>query len=115
MTRSGTFREGRPFDQGTLYKILRNRTYVGDAVHKGKSYPGEHEPIVDRATWDRVHEVLAANAKRRGNEARARTPAPPEGPDAPHALRLGDDADPYAPARPAVPLLHLPRGESQGP
>ena len=31
---------------------------------------------MDRATWDRVHEVLASNARRRGNEARARTPAP---------------------------------------
>ena len=78
-TQAGTFREGRPFDKGTLYKILRNRTYLGEAVHKGKSYQGEHEPIVDRATWDRVHEVLATNAKRRGNEARARTPAPLRG------------------------------------
>jgi site-specific DNA recombinase len=48
-------------------------------VHRGKSYPGEHEPIVDRATWDQVHEVLASNARRRGNEARARTPAPLRG------------------------------------
>jgi site-specific DNA recombinase len=79
MTQAGTSREGRPFDKGTLYKILRNRTYLGEAVHKGKSYPGEHEPIVDRATWERVHEVLASNAKRRGNEARARTPAPLRG------------------------------------
>jgi site-specific DNA recombinase len=78
-TQSGTFREGRPFDKGTLYKILRNRTYLGEAVHKGNSYPGEHEPIVDRATWERVHEVLASNARRRGNEARARTPAPLRG------------------------------------
>jgi site-specific DNA recombinase len=78
-TQSGTFREGRPFDKGTLYKILRNRTYLGEAVHKGKSYPGEHEPIVDRGTWDRVHEVLASNARRRGNEARARTLAPLRG------------------------------------
>ena len=78
-TQAGTFREGRPFDKGTLYKILRNRTYLGEAVHKGKSYPGEHEPIIDRATWDRVHEVLASNARRRGNEARARTPAPLRG------------------------------------
>jgi site-specific DNA recombinase len=78
-TQAGTFREGRPFDKGTLYKILRNRTYLGEAVHKGKSYLGEHEPIVDRTTWDRVHEVLASNARRRGNEARARTPAPLRG------------------------------------
>jgi site-specific DNA recombinase len=78
-TQAGTFSEGRSFDKGTLYKILRNRTYLGEAVHKGNSYPGEHEPIIDRATWDRVHEVLAINAKRRGNEARARTPAPLRG------------------------------------
>jgi DNA invertase Pin-like site-specific DNA recombinase len=78
-TQAGTFREGRPFDKGTLYKILRNHVYLGEAVHKGKSYPGEHQPIVDHATWDRVHEVLATNAKRRGNEARARTPAPLRG------------------------------------
>jgi DNA invertase Pin-like site-specific DNA recombinase len=75
-TQAGTFREGRPFDKGTLYKILRNRVYIGEAVHKGRSYPGEHEPIVNPGTWDRVHEVLASNARRRGNEARARTPAP---------------------------------------
>jgi DNA invertase Pin-like site-specific DNA recombinase len=78
-TQTGTFREGRSFDKGTLYKILRNRTYLGEAVHKGRNYPGEHEPIVDRAIWERVHEVLASNAKRRGNEARARTPAPLRG------------------------------------
>ncbi len=48
-------------------------------MHKGRSYPGEHEPIIERATWDMVHEVLATNAKRRGNEARARTPAPLRG------------------------------------
>ena len=78
-TRSGTFREGRAFDKGTLYKFLRNRTYLGEAMHKGKGYPGEHEPILDRAIWDRVHEVLGSNAKRRSNEARARTPAPLRG------------------------------------
>jgi site-specific DNA recombinase len=78
-TQSGSFREGRPFDKGTLYKILRNPVYIGLATHKGQSYPGEHEPIVDCTTWDRVHEVLATNARRRSNEARARTPAPLRG------------------------------------
>jgi hypothetical protein len=38
-TMAGTFREGRPFDKGTLYKILRNRVCLGEAVHKGKSSP----------------------------------------------------------------------------
>jgi DNA invertase Pin-like site-specific DNA recombinase len=78
-TQAGTFREGRRFDKGTLYRILRNRVYVGEAVHKGRSYAGEHEPIIDRETWERGHEVLTTNARRRGNEARARTPAPLRG------------------------------------
>ena len=113
-TQAGTFREGRPFDKGTLYKILRNRTYLGEAVHKGKSYPGEHEPIVDRATWDRVHEVLARTRSAGQRGARTDAGAAP-GPDALHALQLGDDADPHAAARPAIPLLRLPRGQPQGP
>ena len=65
--------------QGHAVQDPAQPAYIGEATHKGKSYPGEHEPIIDRATWDRVHEVLASNAKRRGNEARARTPAPLRG------------------------------------
>ena len=40
-------RRGKPIDKGSLYKLLNNRTYLGEAVHKGTSYPGEHEAIVD--------------------------------------------------------------------
>ena len=114
-TQAGTFREGRPFDKGTLYKILRNRTYLGEAVHKGRSYPGEHEPIVDRAIWDRVHEVLASNAKRRGNEARARTPAPLRGLMRCTHCSSAMTPTPNSAARPALSLLHLPWRQPQGP
>jgi site-specific DNA recombinase len=111
-TQAGTFREGRPFDKGTLYKVLRNRTYLGEAVHKGKSYPGEHEPIIDRVTWDRVHEVLTSNAKRRGNEARARTPAPLRG-----LMRCTHCSSAMTPThtRRALSVLHLPRRQPQRP
>jgi len=78
-TQSGRCREGRLFDKGTVYKILNNRIYLGEAVHKGKSYPGEHHAIVDQALWDRVHAVLDENAHKRGNQTRARTPAPLKG------------------------------------
>ena len=114
-TQAGTFREGRPFDKGTLYKILRNRTYLGEAVHKGKSYAGEHEPIVDRATWDRVHEVLRYEREATGQRGTGQDAGAAAGADALHALQLGDDADTHAPARPAVSLLRLPRREPQGP
>ena len=50
---------GRPFDKGAVYKLLVNRTYLGEAMHKGKSHPGEHAAIVPRAMWDAAHALLA--------------------------------------------------------
>ena len=78
-TQSGRQREGRPFDKGALYKILHNRVYLGEAVHKGTSYPGEHDRIIEQNAWNRVHEILAKNGRVRGNVTRASTPAPLRG------------------------------------
>jgi hypothetical protein len=33
-------------------------------MHKGKSYPGEHAAIIDRALWDKVHAILAVSPRR---------------------------------------------------
>jgi site-specific DNA recombinase len=33
---------GKPIDKGYIYKVLHNRTYIGEAPHKGVSHPGEH-------------------------------------------------------------------------
>ena len=68
-------KKGKPADKGYLYKIINNRVYVGEAVHKGAAYPGEHEPIIDRKLWDRVHSLLQESPRKRGNGARAQTPA----------------------------------------
>ena len=68
-------RRGRPLDKGALYRILGNRVYLGEAVHKGAPYPGEHQAIIDRATWDKVHAILATNTVMRANHSRAQTPA----------------------------------------
>ena len=68
-------KRGKPFDKGVVYKLLNNRTYVGEVEHKGAAYPGEHEAIVDRATWDKVHAILAENRHRRASHTRAATPA----------------------------------------
>jgi hypothetical protein len=74
-TQEGRHRPGKPIDKGSIYKILANRVYLGEAVHKGVSHPGEHEAIVERDIWDRVHGILAGNARRRGNVTRSQTPA----------------------------------------
>ena len=63
---------GHPFTTGALYKILGNQVYRGDAVHKGKAYPGEHEAIITQDLWDRVQQRLSANRVRRRNGNGAR-------------------------------------------
>lgn len=68
-------KRGKPVDKGTLYKLLNNRVYIGEAVHKGKSYPGEHAAIIDRALWDKVHAILAESPRKRAAQTRAQTPA----------------------------------------
>jgi site-specific DNA recombinase len=70
-----TNRYGHLLDKGVLYKLLNNRVYVGEAVHKGTSYPGEHQAIVDRKLWDQVHALMKDSPRKRAASARAQTPA----------------------------------------
>ena len=66
---------GQSLDKGRIYKLLNNRTYIGNTVHKGTAYPGEHEAIISKALWDKVHAVLAQSSRTRAGKARAQTPA----------------------------------------
>src|SRR6476469_8512417 len=68
-------KRGNLIDKGYLYKLLNNRVYVGEAVHKGTAYPGEHEAIVDRALWDKVHSILQESPRQRAANTRNQTPA----------------------------------------
>jgi site-specific DNA recombinase len=36
-------RRGKLLNKGFLYKLLANRTYIGEVSHKGAIYPGQHE------------------------------------------------------------------------
>ena len=45
------------------------------AVHKGTAHPGEHAAIIDQDLWDKVHAILAENARTRSANTRAQTPA----------------------------------------
>ena len=70
-----TSRGGRPVDKGYLYKLLSNRVYIGEAVHKGTSYPGEHQPIISRDLWDKVRSIVAETPRKRAGHCRGQTPA----------------------------------------
>jgi site-specific DNA recombinase len=75
ITEGVTTKHGKSIDKGSLYKLLHNRIYIGDAVHKGTAYPGEHEAIIDRKLWDRVHKILGQSPRKRAAHTRAQTPA----------------------------------------
>ena len=68
-------RYGQSLDKGRLYKLLHNPVYIGEAVHKGTAYPGEHQPIITKAVWDKVQAVFAENPNKRAGRTRAQTPA----------------------------------------
>jgi site-specific DNA recombinase len=68
-------KRGKPIDKGFLYKLLNNRLYIGEAVHKGQSHPGEHDAIITHDLWDKVHAVLRESPRKRASKTRAQTPA----------------------------------------
>jgi site-specific DNA recombinase len=73
--KGSTNRYGHLLDKGVLYKLLNNRVYIGEAVHKGTSYPGEHQAIIDRKLWEQVHAMMKDSPRKRAAGARAQTPA----------------------------------------
>ena len=68
-------KRGKPVDKGFLYKLFRNRLYLGEAVHKGTSYPGEHHGIITLELWDQVQSILQESPRQRAANTRTQTPA----------------------------------------
>ncbi len=46
------------FNRAKVHTILRDRAYIGEVRHQGQWYPGVHEPLINRATWDRVQVLM---------------------------------------------------------
>jgi site-specific DNA recombinase len=89
-----TTKSGRPLTKQTLYKMMHNRIYLGEILHKGKYYPGQHQAIIDQDLWDAVHAILAENNRQRASETLQRRH--------PEALLLGifytQDGERFQPA-----------------
>jgi site-specific DNA recombinase len=60
----------KPLTVSGMAHLLAHRAYVGVVEWDGVTYEGSHEPIVGRATFDRVQELLAARAARGTRERR---------------------------------------------
>jgi site-specific DNA recombinase len=64
-TKVAKYNGGIPFTYGPLAYFLKNRVYLGEVHHGGKWFKGEHEAIIDRATFERVQGLLKSNSQGR--------------------------------------------------
>ena len=90
--RGVTTSRGFRIDKKFIYRMLNNRVYIGEAVHKGTSYPGEHKAIIERQIWDKVHSILTESPRKRASNSRAQTPALLKG------LLYGPDGAAFSPS-----------------
>ncbi len=74
---TGTVFGGMPFDNGALYHLLKNKTYLGMVPHKDQAYPAEHPPIIDRAVFDQVQAQLETRSRRGLSGRKLGRPAAP--------------------------------------
>jgi site-specific DNA recombinase len=82
---------GNPMSKNFLYRMLNNRAYIGEAVHKGTGYAGEHERLIDQRTWEQVQSILRESPRLRASNTRAETPALLKG------LLFGPDGAAFSP------------------
>ncbi len=55
----------KTFCKQSIYKILHNRTYIGEISHKGESFPAQHEGLIDSTTWEQTHAILSQDNRQR--------------------------------------------------
>jgi site-specific DNA recombinase len=66
---------GKRWNKVYVYRVVTNRKYLGEVVHKGQSYPGEHEAVLDRRQWDEAQRIMADNYHARADKTRQKAPA----------------------------------------
>jgi hypothetical protein len=66
---------GIPFGRGRLYHLLKNPVYIGRIVHKDRTYPGTHQPIIAPETWAAVQQRLSSNQQGERTRTNADSPS----------------------------------------
>jgi len=57
----GETKSGVAWNAPSVYRVLNNRTYLGETKHLDATYPGEHKAIVSRDLWTRAHSVAQSS------------------------------------------------------
>jgi len=74
-TQKGKTSGGAFFNRGAIYHLLQNPTYIGKIRHKEKIHEGQHDPIIDMATWKKVQNLLSQNRHEHRIKKNARAPS----------------------------------------
>jgi len=74
LSKNGSKSGGLSFSRGALYELLANPIYIGEVRHKKERHPGQHQPILERALWERAQRNLHDRAAR---TVKSRTKAAP--------------------------------------
>jgi site-specific DNA recombinase len=74
VTAKGSRLGGTPFSRGAMFHLLQNRVYVGDIIHKGERFDGQHDAIVDAALFEEVQAMLASHRHVRTTRQRTTNP-----------------------------------------
>lgn len=64
-TLDGNVRKGKLIDKGLIYKLLGNRTYLGELRHKEEWFKGEHQPLIEPSTWEATLSGPSINCTKR--------------------------------------------------
>ena len=75
MSGTGNERGGKPMNKQYLYRLIKNKIYLGKIVHKDKVYEGQHEGIISQELWDKAQAIFLEDPIKRGNYTRNRHPA----------------------------------------
>ncbi len=69
---SGAARRGKPFSKSTLGRLLNSVLYTGQVLYRGELFAGDHPAIIDRETFGRVQNRLAAQRISGSQDARTK-------------------------------------------
>lgn len=50
----------KPVEPWRIHQILTNPYYLGIVSYKGAQYPGNHEPLIDHETFQKVQQILTS-------------------------------------------------------
>lgn len=66
MTKKGYRHKYGEWDAKTIRRVLSNPTNIGMIKNRDKYYEGEHEPILDRKTFEALQDLMAARREQYG-------------------------------------------------